>query len=99
MNLTYQRRHFTLVTMSKRLQVILDDKEMSAIQHIAKERRMTVAEWARQALRAARRHVPVTDAQKKFEVIRSAVRHDFPTGDIDQILREINQGYPVSSSL
>lgn len=84
--------------MSKRLQVILDDKEMSAIQHTAKEQRMTVAEWVRQALRAARRHVPVTEAQKKFGVIRAAARHDFPTGDIDQVLREINRGYPVNSS-
>jgi hypothetical protein len=65
--------------MSKRLQVILDEDELRAIQDIAKQHRTTVAEWVRQALRAARR--------------RAAVRHQFPTGDIRQMLAEIESGY------
>ena len=81
--------------MSKRLQVILDDKEMRDIQRTAKRCQMTVAEWVRQVLRAARREVPLTDAKKKLGVVRTATRHDFPTGDIDQILQEIDQGYQV----
>ena len=83
--------------MSKRLQVILDEKEMRDIQRTAKRQQMTVAEWVRQALRAAQRQVPLTDAKKKLGVVRSATRHEFPTGDIDQILREIDQGYRVES--
>lgn len=84
--------------MSKRLQVLLDDKEMHAIQHTAKRQHMTVSEWVRQALRVAHRRVPVADTQKKLDVIRTAARHDFPTGDIDQILYEIDRGYQVISS-
>lgn len=84
--------------MSKRLQVILDDKEMRDIQRTAQRQQMTVAEWVRQALRAVRRQVPVTDAKKKFRVIRTAAQHAFPTGDIDRILREIEQGYQVNPS-
>ena len=83
------------MAMSKRLQVILDNKEMRDIQRTAKRQQMTVAEWVRQALRAARREVPLTDANKKRGVIRSAVRHAFPTGDVDQMLQEIEQGYRV----
>ena len=83
--------------MSKRLQVILDDKEMHAIQRTAKRQRLTVSEWVRQALRVAHRRVPVTDTQQKLDVIRTAARHDFPTGDIDRILREIDRGYQVIS--
>ena len=81
--------------MSKRLQVILEDKEMRDIQRTAKRCQMTVAEWVRQALRVARREVPLTDANKKLGVVRSAVRHEFPTGDVDRMLQEIEQGYQV----
>lgn len=83
--------------MSKRLQVLLDDKEMRDIQRTAKRQQVTVAEWVRQALRAAQRQVPLTDAKKKLGVVRAAARHDFPTGDIDQMLREIDQGYQVET--
>ncbi|MDA1304327.1 MAG: antitoxin [Nitrospirae bacterium] len=81
--------------MSKRLQVILDDKEMREIQRTAQRQQMTVAEWVRQALRGARRQVPVTDTKKKLGVVRAAAQHAFPTGDIDQMLHEIDQGYQV----
>ena len=77
-----------LIGMSKRLQVILDDKEMRDVQRIAKGQRMTVSEWVRQALQAARHQRPMTDEKKKFDVVRTATRHDFPTGDIDQMLRD-----------
>lgn len=96
-DLTHDGDHFILMPMSKRLQVILDDKEMRDIQRTAKRQQMTVAEWVRQALRAAQRQVPLTDTKKKLGVVRAAARHDFPTGDIDQMLREINQGYQIET--
>jgi hypothetical protein len=79
--------------MSKRLQVLLDEDELREIQRIARTRRMTVAEWVRQALRSAGESEPLRDASKKLEVVRAAVRHDFPTGDIEQMLGEIERGY------
>ncbi|NIQ37919.1 MAG: antitoxin [Proteobacteria bacterium] len=79
--------------MSKRLQVILDDEEMRAIQAIAKRHRTTVAEWVRRILRAARREEPQVEAGRKLEVVRTAARHEFPSGDIEQILAEIERGY------
>ena len=79
--------------MSKRLQVILDDSEMREIQQIAKRHHSTVAEWVRQVLRSARRMEPRMDAGKKLEVARAAVRHEFPSGDIQQMLTEIERGY------
>jgi hypothetical protein len=54
---------------------------------------MTVAEWVRQVLRAARRRAPRTNSRKKIEAIRAAARHSFPTADIDQMLAEIESGY------
>ncbi len=79
--------------MSKRLQVLLDEPELREIQRAARAQRMTVAEWVRQALRAARRREPRTDSRKKIEAIRAAARHSFPTADIDQMLAEIESGY------
>ena len=78
--------------MSKRLQVILDDQELREIQRIAKRNRMTVAEWVRQALRAMRREEPRGDMTKKLEVIRVAVKHSFPTGEIEEILADTEKG-------
>jgi hypothetical protein len=79
--------------MSKRLQVVLDDKEFADIQQSARKSRMTTAEWVRQALRAVRRMEPQGDVKKKLDVVRTAVRHEFPTADIDQMLDQIEQGY------
>jgi hypothetical protein len=79
--------------MSKRLQVILDDAELLEIQKAARRERVTTAEWVRQALRTARRTVPGTEAKKKLDVVRAAVRHAFPTADIDDMLRDIERGY------
>jgi hypothetical protein len=41
----------------------------------------------------ARRTVPGTEAKKKLDVVRAAVRHAFPTADIDDMLRDIERGY------
>jgi hypothetical protein len=79
--------------MSKRLQVILKDPEYREIQKAARAREMSVAEWVRQALRAVRRSEPSGSAAKKLAAIREAVRHDFPTADIEQMLEEIERGY------
>ena len=40
--------------MSERLQVLLDASELEEIRSVARRHRMTVAEWVRQALRAAK---------------------------------------------
>lgn len=79
--------------MSKRLQVLLDEGEFRDIRQVARRHRMTVAEWVRQALRAARRQEPARDAEKKLDAVRSAARHALPTADIEQMLAEIERGY------
>jgi hypothetical protein len=79
--------------MAKRLQVILQDPEYREIQRIARSRRMSIAEWVRQALDLARRREPVQDAAKKLAAIRAAVEHDGPTADIEVMLAEIERGY------
>ena len=79
--------------MVKRLQVVLDSRELAEIQRFARQQRMTTAEWVRQALRSARKAAPTTDAKKKLAALRAASHHAFPAPDIDQMLREIARGY------
>jgi hypothetical protein len=79
--------------MSKRLQVILDDDEMKEIEALAKTRKMTVSGWVRTALREARSRYPQVAGDRKIQVVRAAIRHEFPTADMDKMLAEIESGY------
>ena len=79
--------------MSKRLQVILQDPEYREIQRVARSRNMSIAEWVRQALDLARREEPTRSMGKKLEAIRRAARCEYPSGDIDRMLAEIEAGY------
>jgi hypothetical protein len=79
--------------MSTRLQVLLDEAEMREIREVAARQHMTVAEWVRQALRAARRREPRIAAERKLDALRKASEHAFPTADIDTMLEEIRRGY------
>jgi hypothetical protein len=77
----------------KRLQVILPEDEYREIERIARSQRMTVSAWVRRALRRAGWSEPVLASDRKLASVRAAVRHEFPTADIDQMLEEIEQGY------
>lgn len=79
--------------MAKRLQVILQEPDYREIQRAARARRMSIAEWVRQALEFARRREPLGTVSKKLDVIQAAVQHDYPSGDIDNMLAEIEAGY------
>ena len=79
--------------MAKRLQVILQDREYREIQRVASARHMSIAEWVRQALAAARRYEPRGDTGKKLDAVREAAKLEFPTADIDEMLVQIERGY------
>jgi len=79
--------------VTKRLQVLLDEAELRELRRVARAHRMTVAEWVRQALRAARRRAPSVESGRKLDAIRAASRHAFPTGDIAEMLADIERGY------
>lgn len=83
--------------MTKRLQVLFDDGEYAALQAAAASRGMTVAEWVRQALAAARREASTADVDRKLAAIRSAVRHNAPTGPIERLTSETERGYGSSN--
>jgi hypothetical protein len=78
--------------MSKRLQVILDAREFKSFQQIARETGVSLGEWVRQALRRTAEGFARKTPQAKLKAISRASRHSFPTGDIDDILSEIERG-------
>jgi hypothetical protein len=78
--------------MSIRLQVVMEEAELREIRRAARRQRLTVSEWVRGALRAARRAEPGPDRGRKLDAIQAAGRHAFPTAEIDQMLDEIAQG-------
>jgi hypothetical protein len=82
-----------LVCMRQRLQVLLDEEELAEIRRIAGRHRMTVAEWVRQALRAARRNEPAEEAKRKLAAVRQAARGCYPIVDIGTMLSDIERGY------
>ncbi len=79
--------------MSKRLQVLLDADEWEELQKIARRHRTSVSEWVRRTLREAREREPGGDLDAKLRAVRSAVRHEFPAPDVEQMLEETERGY------
>lgn len=78
--------------MSHRLQVLLDEAEHEALKAAARRRGATVSQYVREVLREARSGEPVTSVEAKLAVVRKAAAHTYPTGDPDQIEREILAG-------
>jgi hypothetical protein len=79
--------------MSTRLQVVMDDADVGEYRRLAARDGLTLSAWVRQKLRRAARDEPSGSVDRKLAAIRAAARHDFPTADIDQMLREIESGY------
>ncbi|MBA2322932.1 MAG: antitoxin [Pseudonocardiales bacterium] len=79
--------------MSKRLQVLLDEQELAEIQDIAARSGLTVSAWVRQLIHGARQRHSTGDPARKLAAVREAMRHSFPTGDIEQMLEETERGY------
>ncbi len=84
--------------MSKRLQLLLNEEEFTEIQTVARLQQMTVAEWARQTLRAGRQDLPSRSVHDKLNIIPKSAAYELPTGSIESILAEIENGYLVCIS-
>ena len=79
-------------SVSKRLQVVVGDEELTSYERAAKTLGLTLSEWARQSLRLAQRQVATENVDGKLAAIRAAYSRNFPTADIDNMLAEIEGG-------
>lgn len=93
--MTHAYESSSLIIVSKRLQVLLEEEDFEDVRRAAAARRVSVADWVRDAIRLARREQPSSSPDRKLAAIRAAARHDFPTADIGQMLEEIERGYLV----
>lgn len=74
--------------------MLLDEAELQDLREAARREGVPVSEWVRRALREARRREPQGDLDRKLQAVRKAMQYNGPTADIDQMLAEIEQGYP-----
>lgn len=79
--------------MNKRLQVLIETKEYKSFMRIAKAAGLSLGEWVRQSLRKTLNEKSSTDHQTKMaKVYRLARAGDLPSGDIEEILEQIETG-------
>jgi hypothetical protein len=79
--------------VSTRLQVVIDEAERERFQEAAARRGLSLSEWVRQTLRDAEASAAIGDPRRKLTAIRAAARLEFPVGDIETMLDEIERGY------
>ena len=70
----------------------MEESEMEEIRQVAEAHRQSVSEWVRSALRQARQPASRSIGEK-LRLIREASRAAAPVSDIEQMNREIQQGY------
>lgn len=78
--------------MSKRLQVLLADKELSRLRMTAKQRGTTVSEIVRDSIVSFLAQSRPRSPEERIASVMRFARFDAPTGDIEQMLSEIEQG-------
>lgn len=78
--------------MSTRLQIVMSEAEVASLRQVARRAGLTVSEWARRALRAARSAQAVPSPASKLEALERALSCNYPTGDIDEMLADIERG-------
>ena len=71
----------------------MDEKEYKELATLAKRSGLSIGEWVRRAIRAAVSEISASSPATKLKVIDQAMKHSFPSGDIEQILSEIEKGY------
>lgn len=78
--------------MSKRLQIVMPEEEIEELRRAAERAGMSLSEWARVALRQAKRRQQGPTAAEKLEAMERALECGHPTGDIHEILASIEMG-------
>lgn len=78
--------------MSKRLQVLLPDDEYRRIVRAARDRGKPISQLVRDGLRRELDAETEVDPAQRIAAVLRFARFAGPTGDIDQLLGEIEQG-------
>lgn len=71
----------------------MDDAEYRELLKVSRKNGMTVSQWVRHVLATMGRREPIHDVGPKLRAVREALKHSYPTADIDQMLEETERGY------
>lgn len=80
------------MSMSKRLQIVLDEQELSLFRRRARKQGLSLSEWARAALRRAAATDRGASPEHRLRAIERALQCNHPTANIDDMLAEIERG-------
>ena len=78
--------------MSKRLQVVMPDDEYQALERAAARAKKPVARVVRDVLRRGLAEETEPDPEARIAAVLRFARFSGPTGDIDEILADIERG-------
>jgi hypothetical protein len=78
--------------MSKRLQIVMPDEEYRAVRRAARERGAPISRLVRDSLRRTLAEDQSRPPEERIAAVLRFARFDGPTGDIDQLLAEIEAG-------
>jgi ribbon-helix-helix CopG family protein len=78
--------------MSRRLQVVMPDDEYRAVARAARRRGKPVAQVVRESLRKTLAEQVDPAPERRIAAVLRFARFAGPTGDIDQLLSEIEKG-------
>lgn len=85
--------------MSKRLQILIPEKDYRRLVHVSKQNDTTVSEWVRNCINIRMNHKTIEAPEKRLAKIMKYARYNGPSGSINQILKEIDQGTTLPSNL
>jgi hypothetical protein len=78
--------------MSKRLQVIMPDDEYEAVRRAARRRGTPVSQLVRESLRRSVAEQIEMDPERRIAAILRFARFSGPTGNIEELLADIERG-------
>ena len=79
--------------MTKRLQILVSEAELEQLRISARADNVSMGEWIRKAMHRSFSEPEARTVEAKLLAIREAMKFNAPTADIDQMNREIEQGY------
>ncbi len=80
------------MSMSKRLQVVMDEAELDTCRDAARRAGVSLSEWARAALRRALAASRGPSSEQRLKALEHALGRNHPTADIADVLAQIDEG-------
>ena len=74
------------------MQLVMKDREIEQLRDCAERDGLSLSEWARRALERARRDQEGPSPEQKQKALEQALKCGHPTGDIEEVIAEIERG-------